>query len=136
MKTSLTVNTDNEDCEFEISPIVEEMEDFICDVDYFISYASTVADFHLLPALTKQTIEQTLFDAISIRDVYKKSLGKKVEDLEESAEDICMEMEIFDAMMRKNEATLDECLVYLDNRPIIQLQFNIGIFFISSSGEC
>jgi hypothetical protein len=112
------------------------MKEFINDVDYFISYASSISEFKLVPESTRQSIETILFEAIDIRNAYHESLGEKVEELEERAEDICAEMEIFDAMMRKNESILDECLVYIDNRPIIQLQFGIGIFFISESGEC
>ncbi|NTW27360.1 MAG: hypothetical protein HGA36_03480 [Candidatus Moranbacteria bacterium] len=112
------------------------MEVFIDDVDYFIAYASAIEKLPNLPESTREFVKKIIFDAEDIRNAYQQSLGENIEELEEGAEDICAEMEIFEEMMRTNESALDGCLTYTDTHPTIQLQFGINVLFISECAEC
>lgn len=122
--------------EFEESSLITEMEVFINDVNYFITYASAIEKLPNLPESIREFVKKILFEAEYIRDEYQKSLGENIEELEEGAEDICAEMETLEEMMRTNETALDGCLAYVDTHPKIKLQFGISIVFISDCGEC
>jgi hypothetical protein len=132
----LPIDTANSNFVYESSLLTEEMEDFISNIDYFISYASSILNLRRLPKEKKYSLQKTLFDAINMRDAYQKSLGEKVEALEDRAEDICTEMEMFEKMMQENESLLDECLIFVDIQPKIKFQFGMNIFFITECAEC
>jgi hypothetical protein len=132
----LPIDIANSNFEYESSLLTEEMEDFISNIDDFISYASSILKLRRLPQEKKNSLQKTLFDAIDMRDAYQKSLEEKVEALEVRAEDICTEMEMFEKMMQANEVLLDECLIFVDMQPRIKLQFGMNIFFISECAKC
>lgn len=127
-------NDDFEDVTF---PIIKAMKEFINYTSYFIFYASKMSELKHLPESARQTIKKMLFDAINIQNMYQKSLdGEKVEELEERAENIYDEIEIFEEMMKVNEVILDKCLAYINIHPKIRLQFGINIYFVSQCGKC
>lgn len=119
------------------SPLISEMEEFIEDINDFLYYACLVARFKYLPELAKIKVENIKADAIKMRQMYQYSIRNETEEeLEERAEDICVEMDIFETMMRVNEEFLDECLAYSDITPKINLQFGIKAYLVSKSAEC
>jgi hypothetical protein len=133
---NLPFETNDDDFNYETSPIIDEMIDFIDDIDYYLSYAAAIASLPLLPESAKQSIERTIFDAMSISQAYKYSLGENVEDLEDRADALCHEMESFDEMMQKNENALDRCLIHIAAEPKITLQFGINVLLISECALC
>lgn len=127
----------NDDFESETFPIIEEMEEFISYVGYFIFYASAISELKHLPGSAKQSVKRILLDAIKVQDMHQKSLdGEKAEELKERAEDIYHEIEVFKEMMKTNETILDKCLAYVDIHPKIRLQFGINAYFVSPCGDC
>jgi hypothetical protein len=119
------------------SPIVAELEAFIDDMRYFVSYSSAVLKFPRLPDKVQSSVEIIHSDAISIIKKFRKYLTEDVEDLERREDELCTEMEILDGVMRRNELILDEYLLFADTRPRIKLQFkNIRTIIISRCAEC
>ena len=136
MKSKQAEEVEDIEIEEESLTLIEEIDEFISDIDYFISYALSISKIEKLPYDLKVSVEELIFNAFEIRELYQNAFKEKLEDLEARDEAICAEMDAIDEKMRVNESMLDHCLIYADTEPEIKPRLIAGTIFIYECGLC
>ena len=136
MQSTQIEEVENSETEEESLTLIEEIEDFISDIDYFISYALSISASENLPNELRTSVEELIFNAFDIRELYQSAYKEKLEDLEMRDEAICQEMDNIDEAMRQNESMLDHCLIYIDDKPEIKPRLHRDTIFIYECGLC
>ncbi|HEX8973977.1 MAG TPA: hypothetical protein VF817_00645 [Patescibacteria group bacterium] len=117
----------------EFFPIVEEISDFLDDMDYFIDFANKVLQFPHLPESEKRRTSGLMQNALQIKKKIEGYLNRDPSELEAREDEISTELEILAYMMGENDHLLDQYLVYKEKTPTLRLQFSFKMMTISKT---